>query len=85
MNDKAEIIAQEHKLFGHDFFVPECEICNKPKDESKAHAPKTHSSHAECDHDITKAARAMCRRQNKAEAQALRDLVSEAIGDHYNK
>jgi hypothetical protein len=65
--DAAGLI-NEHEDSGHEEPVENCPSCNNaPKmhveDSSKAHAPQTHSSHAECAHESTKAARAKCRRQ----------------------
>lgn len=64
-------LENEHSDQGHDEPVENCPSCNNaPKmhveDSSKAHAPKSHSSHAECAHESTKAARAKCRRERKA-------------------
>lgn len=62
----ASAVENEHND-SHDEIVAGCPLCvATSKDESKAHAPKTHSSHAECAHESTKAARAKCRRQRKA-------------------
>lgn len=60
----------DHETEGN--FDQDCPICagiaikEHVSDASKAHAPQTHSSHAECEHESTKAARAKCRRQRNA-------------------